>query len=289
MALGLSFAAEVRAALALGRMAVVLITGCSSGFGLAFAEAFARRGDTVVATMRTPRPLDGMEVLPLDVTDSASIEGAVARVLEQHGHVDVLINNAGVGAVGALETLPDAVLRDVFETNVFGALAVTRAVLPHMRKQGSGRVVFVSAIGSVLNTAYLGAYCASKHALDCVSATLDIEVRPFGIRVSSVLPSAFRTAMGDKLHLAHAEGDAYHQAALSYMEGLRARIESGPADLTPVVDAVLEAVTADDPRQRYLVAPHLREVLGPVMTELEKLHDREVALTPSGGGNAPTR
>lgn len=269
-------------------MAVVLITGCSSGFGLAFAEAFARRGDQVVATMRTPQPINGVDVQRLDVTDPASIEGVVSHAIEKYGRIDALINNAGIGALGALETLAEDTLREVFETNVFGAVAVTRAVLPHMRKLRAGRVVFVNAIGGILNTAYLGAYCASKHALDCIAATFDIELRPFGIRCSSVYPSGFNTGMGGNLRLSSFIGD-YGDAEQRYYEALRGRIENGPKDLSPVVDAVVEAVTSEDPQLRYLIAPHLQEVLSPVLDELDKLHAREVQLTPAGGGNAPTR
>jgi NAD(P)-dependent dehydrogenase (short-subunit alcohol dehydrogenase family) len=155
----------------------------------------------VVATIRdvsrAPHDLRAaglaIDVRPLDVTDRASISKAVRQTVEEHGRIDVLVNNAGIGAVGALETIAEGTLREVFETNVFGALEVARAVLPTMRAQGSGRVVFVSAIGALLNTAYLGAYCASKHAVDCLAATLGVETRPFGVRVSSVL-SAFNTA-----------------------------------------------------------------------------------------------
>ena len=272
-------------------MAVVLITGCSSGFGVEFSLAFERRGDRVVATMRdvrrAPHPLreDGLliDVRALDVTDRESISTAVQQTLDEHGRIDVLVNNAGIGAVGALETIAEGTLREVFETNVFGALEVTRAVLPTMRAQGSGRVVFVSAIGALLNTAYLGAYCASKHAVDCLAATLDIETRPFGVRVSSVLPSAFNTGMGGNLRL-DVDGP-YGAAAERYYQALKGRMDNGPKDLSPVADAVLHAVTEPEPRQRYLVAPHLSEVLGPVVEQLEALHVRETRLTPGGGGN----
>jgi NAD(P)-dependent dehydrogenase (short-subunit alcohol dehydrogenase family) len=98
----------------------------------------------------------------------------------------VLVNNAGIGALGALEVVEPSVLRQVFDTNVFGALDVTRAVVPHLRHQQHGRIIFLNAIGGILTTAYLGAYCASKHALDCIAAVLDLELRPFGIRVSSI-------------------------------------------------------------------------------------------------------
>jgi NAD(P)-dependent dehydrogenase (short-subunit alcohol dehydrogenase family) len=269
-------------------VSIVLITGCSSGFGLEFVSAFARRGDHVVATLRDLSRRDALEqriaqesltnvsIEQLDVTNPESIRSVVA----QHNRIDVLVNNAGIGAVGALEVLQEDVLREVFETNFFGAIAVTRGVLPTMRQQGSGRIVFVNAIGGILTTPYLGAYCASKHALDCVAATFDIELRPFGIRVSSVLPSAFQTAMSGNLRTDFAPGTDYEAATREYFAGLSARIKNGPSDLSPVADAVIEAATAADPKPRYLVAPHLADVLGPVVDDLERLHAREVSLAP---------
>jgi NAD(P)-dependent dehydrogenase (short-subunit alcohol dehydrogenase family) len=265
-------------------MAIVLVTGCSSGFGLEIALAFARRGDQVVASMRdlsradalrsrvAEEALGNVSIEQLDVTRPESIQAT----LERHQTVDVLVNNAGIGAVGPLDVIAPETLREVFETNVFGAVAMTRAVLPGMRQRGHGRIVFMNAIGGLLNTPYLGAYCASKHALDCVAATFDIELRPFGIRASSVCPSAFHTPMADNLR---AElGDA--AAAREYYAGLLGRIRQGPTDLSPVVDAVLEAATSEDPRPRYLVAPHLASVLGPLVETLEELHARELSLAP---------
>jgi NAD(P)-dependent dehydrogenase (short-subunit alcohol dehydrogenase family) len=276
-------------------MAVVLITGCSSGFGLAITLAFARRGDDVVATVRDPsratelrarvaaEGLATVSIERLDVTDGGSIETAVAEALRRHGRIDVLANNAGVGVVGALEVIDDATLRSVLDTNLFGAVNVTRAVLPQMRAQRSGRIIFTNAIGGILTTAYLGAYCASKHALDCIAAVFDLELRPFGIRVSSVYPSAFQTAMADNIQPLFGEagsGSAYEATAREYYAGLMSRVRNGPTDLSPVVDAVLEAATAAEPRLRYLVAPHLAAVLDPALGALDALHERELGLTP---------
>jgi NAD(P)-dependent dehydrogenase (short-subunit alcohol dehydrogenase family) len=262
-------------------VSVVLITGCSSGFGLATAQTFARRGDTVIATMREPSRATGLAeaanvtVLRMDVTDEGSINAAVAEALQKHARIDVLVNNAGIGVLGALEMVDDQQLRTVFDTNVFGAVAVTRAVLPSMREQHAGRVIFMNAIGGILTTAYLGAYCASKHALDCIAAVFDLELRSFGIRVSSVYPSAFHTAMGDNMALVSADGTPYAGPTRAYFEGLSHRIQSGPADLSPVVDAVIEAATSPEPRLRYAVAPHLQAVLEPALTALDALHERE--------------
>ena len=275
-------------------MSVVLITGCSTGFGLEFVSAFARRRDTVVATARNPEGANALKsaiadqglknvvLRQLDVNKPDSVQRAVDVTIESEGRIDVLVNNAGIGAVSPLETLDDAVLREVFETNVFGAMAVTRAVLPHMRKQRSGRIVFTNAIGRILNTPYLGAYCSSKHAVDCIAATWDIELRQFGIRVSSVMPSAFQTAFAGNMDSNFAEGTEYEAPAREYYEGLKARIENGPTDLSPVADAVIDAATSPEPRQRYLIAPHLANVLGPLIDNLEEIHQREASLAPQG-------
>lgn len=273
-------------------MSVIVITGCSSGFGLEFVSAFAKRGDTVVATMRNParadhlnamiadRGLQNIVLRQLDVNDAASIERCVADTLAQQGSIDVLVNNAGIGAVSALEVLDETELRRVFDTNFFGAINVTKAVLPHMRQRGSGRVIFTNAIGGLLNTPYLSAYCASKHALDCISATWDIELRQFGIRTSSIMPSAFQTAFAGNMGLNLAEGTDYEGPTKEYYQGLKARIEGGPSDLTPVVDCVIHAATSPEPRQRYLIAPHLAAVLGPLVESLEEIHQREIANAP---------
>jgi NAD(P)-dependent dehydrogenase (short-subunit alcohol dehydrogenase family) len=263
-------------------MAVVLITGCSSGFGLATALAFAQRGDQVIATARHPDRIPrarNLTALRLDVTDQGSINAAVRQTIEQHACIDVLVNNAGIGTLGALEVVDDQQLRRVFDTNVFGAVAVTRAVLPPMREQGSGRVIFMNAIGGILTTAYLGAYCASKHALDCIAAVFDLELRPYGIRVSSVYPSAFRTAMSENNTLIMGEGTPYQASTQAYRAGLSERIRNGPTDLSPVVDAVIDAAINPDPPLRYPVAPHLKDVLSPAFAALDQLHEREIALS----------
>lgn len=275
-------------------MGVVLITGCSSGFGLEFVSAFARRGDRVFATVRDPsradilkstikeRGLEGVTIRQLDVSKADSIRRAMDDTVRSDGSIDVLVNNAGILVVSALETLDESVLRDVFETNVFGAIAMTKAVLPQMRRQGRGRIVFTNAIGGLLNTPYLGAYCSSKHALDCIAATWDIELRPFGIRASSILPAAFRTGIAGNMGANFAEGTVYEDATREYHQGLTERITNGPSDLSPVVDAVLDAATSPDPRQRYLVGPHLASILDPLVEKLEELHQREVSLAPTG-------
>jgi NAD(P)-dependent dehydrogenase (short-subunit alcohol dehydrogenase family) len=175
-----------------------LITGASSGFGRAIAEAVLAEGDAVVATARRPAALTdlaerrGATVRALDVTDGEQVRAVVAEVVTTGG-VDVLVNCAGHGLIGALEELTDAEFRGVMETNLFGALAVTKAVLPHMRERGRGHIVQMSSMGGVSANPGHAVYATSKFALEGASEALAGEVAPFGIRVTIVEPGPFRT------------------------------------------------------------------------------------------------
>lgn len=186
-------------------MSVVLITGCSSGFGLDTAIAFAQRGDTVVATMRNPAKADRLEkaaadagveveIEQLDVVDDASVADAVAAVLERHGRIDVVVNNAGVGNGGPVETQDFETARALFETNFWGPQRVARAALPGMRAQGSGVIINVGSLaGRVPGIMYSGMYGASKHALGTISEAMSSELAPFGVRVVNIEPGFFAT------------------------------------------------------------------------------------------------
>ncbi len=177
------------------------ITGASSGFGRAFAEHAIERGHNVVATARRVETLavlaaaapERVLVLTLDVTRTAETEAAVAAALARFGRIDVVINNAGYGLVGAFEETPDSELRALMETNFFGAMHVTRAVLPAMRAQRSGAIVNISSMGGQLSFAGFSAYSASKFAIEGVSEALAQEVASFGIKVLIVEPGQFRT------------------------------------------------------------------------------------------------
>jgi len=172
-------------------MNTVLITGCSSGFGLETARLFLDRGWNVVATMRTPRvdllpPSERLRVLALDVTDAASI----ARAVDAAGPIDVLVNNAGAGLLGVLEGTTDDTVRALFETNTFGTMALTRAVLPQFRARGAGVVVNVSSAVTLKSLPLLAVYTASKAAVNAFTESLALELAPFGIRTHLVLPGA---------------------------------------------------------------------------------------------------
>ena len=169
-------------------MSTVLITGCSSGFGLETARLFHDRGWNVVATMRTPNdeltPSPHLRILPLDVTDAASIARAVAEA----GPIDVLVNNAGLGAPAPVELTPSELARQLFETNMFGTLATIQAVLPQFRERRAGVVINVSSTVTLRPLPLLGLYRASKAAVNAFTESLAVEVEPFGIRVHLVLP-----------------------------------------------------------------------------------------------------
>jgi NAD(P)-dependent dehydrogenase (short-subunit alcohol dehydrogenase family) len=248
-------------------MPVVLVTGCSSGFGLLTALHFARSGDTVVATMRDtakagelerPRDQEGLplDVASLDVTDDASVAAAVGRVLDEHGRVDVLVNNAGVGIDGAVEDVTDAEVKAVFETNVFGVLRVLRAVLPAMRAQGGGAVVNVSSLAGRVSPPFGGIYSASKFALEAISESLHYELGPFGIRVAIVEPGGFPTAFDANRHVAgRIDGSPYAEVRARW-ETAYARLpgrDGPPADPQDVAVAIRKAAYGEGPALRRLV------------------------------------
>ncbi|WP_327288957.1 oxidoreductase [Streptomyces sp. NBC_01198] len=182
---------------------VWLITGANSGFGRAITEAAVATGDVVVGAVRRVAALDDLvtahpdqvEALALDVTDVAAIDTAVADVLARHGRIDVLVNNAGRGHVGAFEETGDAELRDLFEVHVFGPAALVRAVLPSMRARRSGAIVQLSSMGGQMSFAGYSAYSGTKFALEGMTEALALEVGPLGIRTLIVEPGAFRTSL----------------------------------------------------------------------------------------------
>ena len=194
-----------------GTSRVWLITGVSSGFGLELARAVLGRGDTVVGTVRQAAQVASFESLVpgrahgriLDVTDAAAIAPLVARIEQEFGPIDVLVNNAGYGLGGAVEELDDAECRHVMETNFFGTLNLIKAVVPYFRRRKSGHIINFSSMAGILGIAGIGLYSASKFAVTGLSEALAGELAPFGIRVTVVEPGGFRTNFaGGSLSLA---------------------------------------------------------------------------------------
>jgi NAD(P)-dependent dehydrogenase (short-subunit alcohol dehydrogenase family) len=175
---------------------VVFVTGVSSGIGRATAIQFAQRGCKVFGSVRDigkAQAISGVEFVEMDVRDTASVKRAVDTILGKAGRIDVLVNNAGGTILGAVEETSIAEAQALFETNVFGTLRTTQAVLPHMRQRRSGRIINVSSVVGFLPSPYMGLYSASKHAIEGMSESLDHEVRNFGVRVVLVEPSFTKT------------------------------------------------------------------------------------------------
>ena len=245
---------------------VALITGCSTGIGRAAALRLARSGCRVFATMRSPERAAGplldiaraeklqLSVLPLDVTKTNSVEDAVARALADAGRIDVLVNNAGIGDLGAIETLSDDLMRSMFETNVFGAIRTARAVLPGMRARGSGTIVNVSSVAGLLCGAGNGLYAGSKHALEAISESLAIEVMQFGIRVAIIEPGLVDTPIIDKATDALGTDDTAPYANVARrMGGIYQGGRTGNPDPDIVAAAIEHPITTGQPKLRYLV------------------------------------
>ena len=245
-----------------GRPRTWLITGVSSGFGRALAEAALEKGDRVAGTVRTEAarrkfeqlaPVRALGVL-LDVTDRAAIVRAVAEVEEWAGGIDVLVNNAGYGLVGGVEEASDSEIRAQFEVNVFGALAVIQAVLPLMRRQRSGRIVCVSSVSGLVGWPSLGIYSGSKFALEGICETLAQEVAPLGIRVILVEPGGLRTDFAGRSSAHAAKTIVDYDATVGACKRILAEHaghESG--DPRKAAHAVLTAVEAESPPLRLLL------------------------------------
>jgi NAD(P)-dependent dehydrogenase (short-subunit alcohol dehydrogenase family) len=229
-------------------MPTIMITGCSSGFGRETARYFAERGWDVVATMRSPRgdvlpSSDRIRLIPLDVTDSASI----AAALKAAGPVDALINNAGIGFLNALEGTDMDAVREVFETNTFGTIAMMQAVLPQMRKRRAGVIVNVTSSVTYRPLPLLAVYTASKAAVNSLSDVVAAEVKPFGIRVHVVLPGrAPDTSFGDNARARMTEGVPAAYADMARQMFAKIEQDDGPiTSMSDVSEAIWRAVTDD--------------------------------------------
>lgn len=246
-------------------MAIVVITGCSTGIGYEAALRFGRSGNRVYATMRNlgkAGPLrdaaaaEGLDVrvVQLDVDSKASIDQAVSYILGEEGHIDVLVNNAGVTGVGPIETTTDEEWHSVFETNFFGPLRVIRAVVPGMRARRSGAIVNVSSAAGRLVAPVYGQYHSSKWALECATETLAVELKQFGIRVAAVEPGFFVTPILDKALDAWSERDpSPYEDIERRMKDLYAAAGQNGGDPADVAAIIEESVATNEPRLRWVV------------------------------------
>ena len=243
------------------RPGVALVTGASTGIGHATAKSLRTAGFRVFGTSRraasgTP---DGVTMLTCEVTDETSVVKLVGDVLAEAGRIDVLVNNAGIGLLGGAEESSTAQAQALFDVNVFGVLRLTNAVLPTMRRQGSGRIINLSSLLGLIPAPYSALYASTKHAIEGYSESLDHELRPFGIRVVLVEPAYTRTAFEDNL----AKPDRLievHDTARAGMKGvLQHAMTRGDAPEV-VAATILKAATAPVPRRRYAAGKMARTV-----------------------------
>lgn len=237
---------------------VWFITGSSRGFGKVWAKAALERGDKVVATARNMDHLKDMQEafkesvlpLPLDVTDRAACFDAIAKAHEHFGRIDVVVNNAGYGLFGMVEEATEAEVRAQMETNFFGALWVTQAALPIMRKQQSGHIMQVSSVGGVIANIYLGFYHASKWALEAFSESLSREVAGMGIRVTIIEPGGYHTDWGESSAVYATPVDAYQKVREKHAE-IRNSFKMGDPKATAPV--ILQIADMDEPPLRIFL------------------------------------
>jgi NAD(P)-dependent dehydrogenase (short-subunit alcohol dehydrogenase family) len=232
-----------------------LVTGVSSGIGLEIAQLLAARGARVFGTVRdlkSAKPIHGVEIVRMDVTDDASVREAVQGIVRNAGPVQLLVNNAGYALTGALEETSIEEARQQFETNFFGVLRVTNAVLPEMRQAGYGRIVNISSVVGFIPAPYMGIYAATKHAVEGYTWTLDHEVRKFGVRAVLVEPAYTKSKISQNEKTAQTALKEYAGQRQRTREAVQKGIEHGDEPRL-VAEAVCLAVTVKTPRLRYPV------------------------------------
>ncbi|HEY4065532.1 MAG TPA: oxidoreductase [Burkholderiaceae bacterium] len=241
---------------------VWLITGCSTGFGRELAKLVLARGWRAVVTARNPDQVKDIAegfgeralVLPLDVTRREQIGHAVDETLRRFGRIDVLVNNAGYGYLAAIEEGEDDAVRAMFETNVFGLIDMTKAVLPAMRKQGNGLIVNVSSIGGLASFAATGYYHGTKYAVEGLSESLATELKPLGIGVLIVEPGPFRTNWaGPSIKQSATRIEAYAATAGERRKQTAARSGTQVGDPVRAAQAIIDAALSDTPPLRLLL------------------------------------
>jgi NAD(P)-dependent dehydrogenase (short-subunit alcohol dehydrogenase family) len=240
---------------------VAIVTGASGGIGEATARALHAAGYRVFGTYRRPPATrsPGIEYLACDVTSDESVKTAVGEVLSKAGRIDLLVNNAGVGLIaGAEESSPEQA-KSLFDVNLFGVFRLTNAVLPTMRRQGSGRIVNISSVMGLIPAPFMALYAASKHALEGYSESLDHEIRATGVRVVLVEPAYTRTSFEGNVYQADQQLDVYQSARANAQGVLRDGMKS--AD-TPelVASAVVKASTDANPPRRYTAGRAARRI-----------------------------
>lgn len=244
---------------------VALVTGASSGFGLFTSVALARNGYRTIATMRNPDKSDALlehaersgvqeliDIMPLDVTDHEAIGQTVGSIVKTYGRIDVLVNNAGFAVGGYAEEVPMELWRQQLETNVFGVIAATKAVLPHMRERRSGCIVNVGSISGRNGFPGYAPYSTSKFAVEGFSESLRLEMKPFGVRVVLIEPGAYKTDIWQKgfASMCTSEASPYRHLLEKVLRYSRQAAATAP-DAAEVADTIVRVVRSKHPKLRY--------------------------------------
>ena len=234
---------------------VILITGASSGIGKSIAEYLHQKGMVVYGTSRAPKEhtINGVHMLALDVTNTRTIDDAIKTILEKESRLDVLINNAGMGITGPIEDTPTEEMRNVFNTNFFGAIDVMKGVLPQMRKQQSGLIINVTSIAGYMGLPFRGLYSATKGALELVTEATRMEVKEFGIDITNVAPGDFATNIAaGRYHTPVFENSAYKK---NYSDNLKLMDANVTGGMQPEVmaKAIYKIMQVSNPKVHYKI------------------------------------
>ncbi|TRW24839.1 SDR family oxidoreductase [Flavobacterium zepuense] len=240
---------------------VVFITGGSSGIGKATGEFLLAKGYTVYGTSRDPEKVmrSSFRLVAMDVRDTASIKTAIATVVAEAGTIDILVNNAGVGITGPLEEIPAEEIKNNFETNLFGPIEVMKAVLPQMRAQKSGLIINVTSIAGYMGLPYRSVYSASKGALELITEALRMEVKSFGVTITSVAPGDFATNIAaGRYHAPVVKGSAYEAVYGGILATMNEHVDAG-SNPNEMAEAVYAIIKTPNPAVHYKVGVFMQK------------------------------
>lgn len=239
---------------------VILITGGSSGIGKSIGEYLKQHGFIVYGTSRSPEKYANhpFKIVGLDVKDVSSINNAVAEVIANEGQIDVLINNAGVGITGPIEEIPEAEIKNNFDTNLFGPINVIKAVLPQMRKQNSGLVLNITSIAGYMGLPYRGIYSASKGALELLTEAFRIELKDFNIYMANIAPGDFATNIAAGRYHAPLKKDSPYKKYGSVLKDIDDHVDNS-GDPIAVAKTVLKVINTKKPKTHYKVGDFMQK------------------------------
>ncbi len=240
---------------------VVLITGGSSGIGKAIGDFLFHKGFTVYGTSRNPKKVSNslFPLIALDVREVASIQSAVATIIQEAGRLDIVINNAGVGITGPLEEIPMEEIKNNFETNFFGPIEVMKAALPQMRVQQSGLIINITSIAGYMGLPYRSVYSASKGALELITEALRMEVKSFGIQITNVAPGDFATNIAaGRFHAPVVQGSAYEKVYAGVLKTMNEHVDSG-SNPNEMAEALYQIIQNPNPKIHYKVGAFMQK------------------------------